>query len=139
MTVIQLSELYSRTRVGSVKPCVVHTIIFHKDIDELQAYSQITCCILIILRDITSFKVTMHALEFLLLQRNEIGIIPIVIFCQQMLICMNRVSSFLFHNSIAFSFDFLPLSRRKSKMLRWEFRKNAKMVDFSRKSCIFAA
>lgn len=34
--------------------------------------------------------------------------------------------------------DFLSLSMEKSKMLHQDFRKNAKIVDFSRKSCIFA-
>ena len=106
--IIQLLASYPCARVSSFKPSTVHTIIFHEDVDELQTNTQIACCELFILCDITCFKVIMHTLEFFLLQRDEIGIIPIIIFSQQMLISMNRVSSFLFHKfCICFCFMLL--------------------------------
>ena len=38
VSVIKLTELYSRARVGSFKPSIVYTIVFHKDVDETNTY-----------------------------------------------------------------------------------------------------
>lgn len=77
---------------------MLSNILLHEDVNETDADSQFTHHERTVLKMSLALDVVMHSLEFLLLQSNQVTIVPVMVVGQQSLINVNRVP-FLRHCS----------------------------------------